>query len=100
MVAVIVLGEGEWEALAKKLNVDPSDKASLTNKSVKLAVLKRIKSACKELPQYGVPRNVCLTLEPWTIENNMLTPTLKIRRRIITAAYKSDIEKLYSDFGR
>ncbi len=100
VVAVIVLGQGQWEDLAKKLNVDPSDKASLTNKSVKLAVLKRIKAACKELPQYGVPRSVCLSLEPWTIENSMLTPTLKIRRRIITAAFKNDIDKLYSDFGR
>lgn len=100
VVAVIVLGQGQWEDLAKKLNVDPTDKASLTNKSVKLAVLKRIKAACKELPQYGVPRSVCLSLEPWTIENSMLTPTLKIRRRIITAAFKNDIDKLYSDFGR
>lgn len=100
VVAVIVLGAGQWEDLAKKLNVDPSDKASLTHKSVKVAVLKRIKAACKGLPQYGVPRSVCLSLEPWTIENNMLTPTLKIRRRVITAAFKKDIEKLYSDFGR
>ena len=37
------------------------------------------------------------SLEPWTIENGMLTPTLKLKRRIIKARYQDAIASLYAD---
>ena len=33
--------------------------------------------------------------EPFSVENGMMTPTLKIRRHMITAAYGEQIERLY-----
>ncbi|MFC3096055.1 AMP-dependent synthetase [Alteromonas sediminis] len=35
--------------------------------------------------------------EPWTPENNMLTPTLKVRRHILEEKLKSTIEARYTD---
>jgi len=36
-----------------------------------------------------------LIKEEFTIENGMLTPTLKLRRKKILEKYKQDLEKLY-----
>ena len=36
-----------------------------------------------------------LIYEEFTIENGMLTPTLKIKRKKILEKYKEDLEKLY-----
>jgi long-chain acyl-CoA synthetase len=34
--------------------------------------------------------------EPWTIENHMLTPTLKLRRAYVLNHYKSEVERIYT----
>ena len=36
-----------------------------------------------------------LIKEEFTIENGMLTPTLKLKRKKILEKYKEDLEKLY-----
>ncbi|MBQ0016056.1 MAG: long-chain fatty acid--CoA ligase [Bacteroidales bacterium] len=36
-----------------------------------------------------------LTVETWSVENKMLTPTLKIRRNVISEHYKSQIEDMF-----
>ena len=36
-----------------------------------------------------------LIIEEFTIENGMLTPTLKLKRKKILEKYKEDLEKLY-----
>jgi len=43
---------------------------------------------------------VCLTLAPWTIENTMMTPTLKLKRNNLMKRYSREIEALYSAGGR
>jgi long-chain acyl-CoA synthetase len=43
---------------------------------------------------------VLLLKDPWTIENDSLTPTLKLKRRVILAKHGNEIEKLYEDFGK
>lgn len=100
ITALVVLNKDEWRRLAESFSLDPEDKNSLENREVVREVLKHIKTATKALPQYGLPRAVKLLLDPWTIENGMLTPTLKIKRRIINSVYGADIEKLYENFGK
>jgi long-chain acyl-CoA synthetase len=42
-------------------------------------------------------RRFLLTAEPFTVDNEMCTPTLKIRRHIIIARYGRGLEELYDD---
>ena len=44
---------------------------------------------------YAQPRNVALTLEPWTVENALITPTLKLKRNNLVARYGDLIDALY-----
>ena len=56
---------------------------------------RRIKRAASGFPNYGVPRQVKLLSEPWTIENGTLTPTLKLKRNVVVQRYREEIEALY-----
>jgi long-chain acyl-CoA synthetase len=93
--AIVVLEPDHWTALAKECGVDPQDPASLTAKPVTTNVLRRIKKLTRGFPQYGVPRAVILSLDAWTIENGMLTPTLKLKRHVIRAHFQDQIAHLY-----
>jgi len=41
-------------------------------------------------------KNIYLEPEPWTVENNLLTPTLKAKRPELAKHYKTILEQLYS----
>lgn len=49
----------------------------------------------RALPHYAQPRAVALTLDPWTIENTLMTPTLKLKRNNLAARFAADIDRLY-----
>lgn len=93
---IIVLNKEEWKKLATTLNLDPNDPESLHATVTRNAVLKRIKAATKDFPQYALPRNAWLTLDPWTIDNELLTPTLKLKRKALAQKYAPQIQTLYA----
>lgn len=41
-------------------------------------------------------KQVHLTLDPFTIESDLLTPTMKIKRAVAEKRFANEIEKLYS----
>lgn len=93
---ITVVNPDEWTSFAKSCSVDP---ASLDNPSVKTAALKRAKTAAGEFPHYALPRAVVLTQEPWTIENGLITPTLKLKRGPLSKKFANVIAQLYATHG-
>ena len=93
---IVVLNKEEWRKLAETLDLDPNDPESLMATVTRNAILKRIKTAVKDFPQYALPRNVHMTLEPWTIENGLLTPTLKLKRKVLAEKFAPQIQALYA----
>ncbi|KAK8778946.1 hypothetical protein V5799_019706 [Amblyomma americanum] len=47
------------------------------------------------LQKYEVPLKVKLCAEPWTPDSGLVTPTLKIRRKLLQNFYQCDIDELY-----
>lgn len=45
---------------------------------------------------YEIPRKLLILTEDFTLENGMLTQTMKPKRRVVLAKYKDEIEKLYT----
>lgn len=93
--AYTVLNKSVWSELAHSLKLDPADPASLKTQAARDALIGRVKEAAKQFPYYAVPRTVWCTLDPWTIENGMITPTLKLKRNALQARLSAEIEATY-----
>lgn len=96
--ALIVLNPEAWNELAILLKIDPQQRDSLQLKPVHQAILSRISQYIKDFPGYAQIRRVSLFLEPWTIDNGLLTPTLKMKRARILEHHAAEIEQMYKGF--
>jgi long-chain acyl-CoA synthetase len=94
--AVAVLNREEWRRLAFSLGLDWQDPTSLHASAAREAVLARMASRACNFPRYAVPRAVVLSLDPWTIENTMLTPTLKLKRLNLQARFEQELAAMYA----
>lgn len=96
---VAVVNPDEWENFVKNTKHEDKGGSLLSNPDLKAAALKRAKIAAKGFPHYALPRAIVLTKDPWTIENGLLTPTLKLKRKPLFELFKNEIAKLYSTHG-
>lgn len=96
IAAFVVLNRAGWEALARQLKVDASDRASLALPSVRSAILTKIQQASKNFPSYAVPGTVRITLEPWSLQNGLMTPTLKLKRNALLAYFRAEIDDIFT----
>lgn len=93
--ALVVVNDKLWTELCTSMELDPEAPETLTNHDVQRALVKRIRHAARNFPQYGIPRNVAVIREPWSIDNGLLTPTMKLRRPEIMKRYADLVESLY-----
>jgi long-chain acyl-CoA synthetase len=93
--ALLVLNSDKWFSLAKQLNLNPMENQSLGDKSLQQFVIQRLRQLLHDFPAYAKIRRVSLSLEPWTIENGMMTPTMKIKRAKVIEHHQADIARLY-----
>ena len=97
LTALLVLEGDHWPGFAQEQGVDPVDPASLRNPRVLQAVGRRIKAALKDFPGYAKIRQLHLSLEPWSIDDGLLTPTMKVKRPLVMQRHAEVIETMYSD---
>jgi long-chain acyl-CoA synthetase len=95
--ALVVLDPELWNGLAAEYDLDPSSGESLRSEKIEGVILKRIRSQLKDFPGYAKIRRVALLLEPWTIENDLLTPTLKVKRQQVLDYCRQAYASLYDD---
>jgi len=95
LVLLAVVNPDKWNAFAQQVGVRPDMPESLHDTRVEKAVLERVAEQIREFPGYAKVRRVLLLSEPWSIENGMLTPTLKLKRPQVVVHYANEIEKLY-----
>ncbi len=95
LAALVVLNESAWRDVATRLELDIKDDSSLRSNELNKLILKRLATCLKEFPGYAQIRKATAYLEPWTIENGLLTPTLKTKRPQLLKTFTSDIEDMY-----
>ena len=94
LIALLVLDE---EAITRYLQTHPTLDAQTELSSTRLhtALNKHVNQLMDAFPAYAkIRRIVCLT-EPWTIENGLLTPTLKLKRARVVERYQDQINRAY-----
>ncbi len=69
---------------------------NLHNEDVKAELLKKISGYMDEFPGYAQIYKITATLDPWEVENDLLTPTLKIKREKVKELFKQEIEQMYA----
>jgi len=97
LAALFVLEPEAWKKLAVELDVDPDNPETLREKFVEKTVLARANNQLRSFPGYAQIRKAYLTLEPWTVENGMLTPTLKMKRPYLMRHFAGEIDSFYSE---
>ncbi|WP_455202920.1 AMP-dependent synthetase/ligase [Kaarinaea lacus] len=95
LAALAVLNPEQWQNFCHNQGLDHSDSQLLHQEEVLESVRQRVCTQIKSFPGYAQIQRVAITLEPWTIENGLITPTLKLKRQKILRHHASDIQKLY-----
>ena len=92
---LVVMNPGCWEKISLQHKLDPEIGRLVQNKKIEEILLERITHQTREFPGYAKIRRVALVPEPWTVENGMLTPTLKLKRAKVLDHYQAAVSKLY-----
>jgi long-chain acyl-CoA synthetase len=93
---LLVLNHEQWTVLAKHLQIDPVDRTACKGSQVNRVVLERVARQLSAFPGYARIRHVTCQLKPWSIEDGLITPTLKLKRAEIYRRFEADIEEMYA----
>lgn len=94
--ALIVPDMDELDRLATRLGITTTGTALLKDPAVIQDLLKSVKKRLADFPGYANVRRIALIDEAWSVENGMLTPTLKLKRSVIYDQHKDEIDALYA----
>ncbi len=92
---LVILDSDKWKKIAIQHKLDPDLYNQINQQKTEEILLGKISKQTREFPGYARIRRVAWLSEPWTVENEMQTPTLKLRRGKILERYKAEVEKLY-----
>ena len=95
LVAVAVLNPDTWLKFSREIGIRSDMPESLTDSRVQGEILKRIGLNLRGFPGYDKVLRILLLQEPWTIDNGLLTPTLKVKRAKVVEKYAAQIKQLY-----
>jgi long-chain acyl-CoA synthetase len=90
-----VLGADPWKKLCAEKGLDPSP-VSASSAAVEEILRARIAAQMKAFPGYAQVRRVTASLDPWTVENGLLTPTLKLKRAKVMEKFNAQIDRMYA----
>lgn len=95
LTALVVLNEDEWRKLAARLGVAADQDAVLASKLVERALLARLAPRLAPFPGYARIRRVHASRTPWTVQDGLLTATLKLRRQQVLERFAAEVERMY-----
>jgi long-chain acyl-CoA synthetase len=95
LVALVVLNASVWASFAKEVGIRADMPEALTDSRVESRVLRRIAINLRGFPGYAKVNRVLMLREHWSLDNDMLTPTQKLKRDEVTRRFASQIKQLY-----
>lgn len=96
LTAFLVVNADQWSKTAAQ-NALPAKTSDIAgNEKAQKFVLERVQKQIMSFPGYAKIHRVAVLPEPWTIENGMLTPTMKLKRAKVMEAHKQEFEAMYA----
>jgi long-chain acyl-CoA synthetase len=92
--ALVALNMDEWFKLAEASSLGADPNGDGRERAEKL-VLSRVARQVREFPGYAQVRRVAILTDKWTVDNGLLTPTLKPKRNQILERYRDRYAEIY-----
>jgi long-chain acyl-CoA synthetase len=97
VVALLVPSFEELERWAKERGIDAADRAALLARPDLVAAFQAVVDEVNRgLARFEAVKRFRLVTEPFTMDQGELTPTLKVKRRVVEKKYAAAIESLYA----
>ncbi len=95
---LIVPNFEQLEGWAKKRGLIWNDHAQLIRlPEVKAKMEEEVLGECKALAHYETPRKIALLEHDFSLEKGEMTPTQKVKRRVVDKNYKDVIDSMYTE---
>jgi len=96
-IALVVPDFAALDSWAAKNNL-PKDRAALMSREETTKFLEKeiVNSLKSTYGSYEIPRKFIFLEQPFSVENGMLTQTMKLKRRVVFDKFRDQIEKLYA----
>ncbi len=96
LVALVTIDPDNVKTFAEEQNISYNSFEELMNhEKVQALVEAEVEKVNKELASFETVKKVKIVPE-FTIENGMITPTLKLKKNVIQERYKAEIDAMYS----
>jgi long-chain acyl-CoA synthetase len=100
LTALVVPNLDNLRAFAKDQGIDAADDhALLTHEAVRAIFDKEFRTYSRGAAAHEKVRAFRLIEDPFTVDNELLTPTMKPRRKAIEKEYAALIDEMYTSFG-
>ncbi|MCB1865322.1 MAG: long-chain fatty acid--CoA ligase [Chromatiales bacterium] len=91
--AILVLHRDRWTQFARQNGLDADDPNA---ENAREQLTTRVAARMRAFPGYAQIHQVSATFDEWTIDNGLLTPTLKVKRPKAMERYAAEIEQMYA----
>ncbi|MGB5718397.1 MAG: long-chain fatty acid--CoA ligase [Gammaproteobacteria bacterium] len=95
LTALLVLNPEQWKLITRELQLDSDDSGALSSEAFEKLVFDKLARQLAGFPGYARIHGITCTLEPWTIDNELITPTLKLKRNRVMERFAADIDRMY-----
>ena len=97
-VLLVVPSFPNLEAWARKSGINASgQKALLASTPVQEHMEARVMARLEDLARYERPKKIGLIAAPFTVDDGTLTPTQKVKRRVVKAQHRELIDAFYDE---
>lgn len=94
--ALVVLNPDAWKELQNKHGFSNKD---INNEKLKQICLEKITRRIEKFPGYAKIHKVVLFDQEWSVEEGLITPTLKVKRARVLDKFASQVEEIYQGHG-
>merc|ERR1712079_151035 len=97
-IALICPNRAKIMELGTQLKLEGDFAKLCEEQKVREAVTKSCMEGCKasNLKDFEIPKKIGLVSDTWTVENEMLTAAMKLKRPVIVEKHQELIDKLYA----